>query len=260
MAQVHPRTRRFHVLMSTVELVAMTVFPLALLAATIDVIAGFARFGVATAWVVLLWPLGVVGAALATGFLHVVADNFGDEKTPLLGPAFVFRFRQHHEHPGIICTLSFRELNAPAITLCTPILLVLALWVPTDTTRWGLAATSTGVVFLVFGAFTNQIHRFAHARRPCHPIIRALQRSGLLLRPEHHAVHHRAPHDVHFSITNGWLDPWLDRTGAWHLAARMLVALGARQAPESVLGPQRPRPGATAARCGTETRCGPARG
>lgn len=226
--------------MSGVEVFAMAVFPFLLVKVWVDIVAGYAALGLAAAWTLLLMPLGVVGAVLLTGFLHFLADNFGDERTPFLGPAFVFRFRQHHEQPGVICTLTFRELNAPAIMLCTPVLLPFAIWVPTATTQWGLALSMIGATLVLFSALTNQFHRWAHAPGPRHPIVDALQRSGLILRPDHHAAHHRAPHDVHFSITNGWLDSMLDRSGAWHRAADFLVTLGARQAPESALGSRPP--------------------
>lgn len=197
------------------------------------VVYGLVALAPASLWLLALVPIGMAMAALATAAVHYFADNFYDENTPIVGPAFVFRFRQHHDQPGLICTLTFREMNAPGMLLTAPFMIPLA-FVPIATTMWGLALGVLGGAFLVSAALTNQIHRWAHSPNN-HPFVRWLQRTGIILAPEHHAVHHRAPHDVRFGITNGWLDGVLDRTGAWHRLTQLLVAIGARQAPESVM-------------------------
>jgi ubiquitin-conjugating enzyme E2 variant len=38
-----------------------------------------------------------------------------------------------------------------------------------------------------------------------------LQRAGLILSPEHHAVHHAAPRDKYYCITVGWMNPVLEK-------------------------------------------------
>ncbi|HWB76575.1 MAG TPA: fatty acid desaturase CarF family protein [Nannocystaceae bacterium] len=237
MAQVHNRSPRFHRNMSRLEAIAMVGFAVAAVWVMARVGYGLVALAPASLWLLALVPIGMAMAALATAAVHYFADNFYDENTPLVGPAFVFRFRQHHEQPGLICTLTFREMNAPGLMLTTPFMIALV-FVPIATTPWGLGLGVLGVAFLVSAALTNQIHRWAHAPKN-HPIVRWLQRSGIILSPEHHAAHHRAPHDVRFGITNGWLDGLLDRTGAWHRLTELLVAIGARQAPESVMGRSR---------------------
>jgi ubiquitin-conjugating enzyme E2 variant len=50
---------------------------------------------------------------------------------------------------------------------------------------------------------TNQIHQWAHMPSPP-PVVRWLQRGGVLLDQHAHAEHHRRPYDVHYCITTGW--------------------------------------------------------
>jgi len=38
-----------------------------------------------------------------------------------------------------------------------------------------------------------------------------MQRAGLILSPEHHAIHHAAPQDKYYCITVGWMNPVLER-------------------------------------------------
>src|SRR4029079_9769245 len=70
--------------------------------------------------------------------------------------------------------------------------------------------TATFVAFLAaFVVATNQFHKWAHADNPP-AIARPLQRWGLILSPQHHAIHHRTPHDRHYCITVGWMNPVLN--------------------------------------------------
>ena len=57
-----------------------------------------------------------------------------------------------------------------------------------------------------------------------------LQRAGLILSPEHHAIHHAAPHDRHYCITVGWMNPMLDKLGFF----RGLEAVVARISPRAL--------------------------
>lgn len=224
--------------MFLLEIAGLLTFALSSLMIAIGVGQGIVAFGPWALAVILLIPIGYIAADLFTGFFHFFADNFGSERTPFLGPAFIFRFRQHHSDQKLICTLSFRELNGSHILCSTPIIVPLALLLPISTTTWGLALGTFAWSMMFFSVFTNQIHRWAHDEH-CHPLIRLMQRTRILLSPDHHEHHHRVPHDVHFCITNGWSNKLLDRFGIWHYVADLLVALNVPQAPESVLGSAR---------------------
>lgn len=191
----------------------------------------------AGAWVLLVLLLGYVGGDLFTGFIHYFADNFGSETTPVLGRTFVFRFRQHHVEPRHICTLDFRELNGSHMLVSIPFLLPIAL-LPIAEGGWALALGLFGWSTLASGVFTAQVHRWSHDRQQP-PLVRFLQRTRVILSPEHHALHHRRPHDVHFCITNGWLNGTLDRLRVWDHLTDVFVWMGVPQADDSVLGSAR---------------------
>ena len=123
MAQPTPRTRTFHLTMVALEWLGLILF-----AGLVSVIALHAAATLlASPWWLLSVPVllvaGFVLADLITGFGHFFADNFCSPNTFLIGHALVFRFRQHHEDPLIICGLSFRELNGGLAGLSLPWLL-----------------------------------------------------------------------------------------------------------------------------------------
>jgi ubiquitin-conjugating enzyme E2 variant len=80
------------------------------------------------------------------------------------------------------------------------------------------------MTFLVlFIVATNQFHTWAHADAP--PRAASwLQRLGLILSPAHHDIHHARPHDRHYCITVGWMNPLLNRVRFFR-AAEALVAV-----------------------------------
>lgn len=224
--------------MVTVEwasVVAFAVFGLAL-AAQIGL--SVPALGPSALLALLALPLGFVAADLFTGFGHFFADNFASVDTPIIGHALVFRFRQHHEDQNIICGLTFRELNGGLTLLFAPILAAVVALVPVSQSLGGAALGVFVLSMAVFGAGTNQIHRWAHDGR-CPAWVKPLQRSGLFLSPLHHAGHHKAPHHLRFCITSGWLNGLLDRARVWHHLADLLIALGVPQADESVMGARR---------------------
>ncbi len=57
---------------------------------------------------------------------------------------------------------------------------------------------------------TNQIHKWCHTATVPGWVAWA-QRRGLILAPEHHAVHHRPPHGTHYCITWGRMDAVVER-------------------------------------------------
>jgi ubiquitin-conjugating enzyme E2 variant len=57
---------------------------------------------------------------------------------------------------------------------------------------------------------TNQFHKWAHQEHPS-SLARWLQRKRLVLEPEHHKRHHTQPFNVNYCITNGWLNPLLNK-------------------------------------------------
>jgi ubiquitin-conjugating enzyme E2 variant len=151
--------------------------------------------------------LGFVAADFVSGFVHWTADTWGTADWPIIGTALIRPFREHHVDEKEITRHDFIETNgnncfisiAPAA--CAALL--------PDGTVWFFAAAVTfSMCFAIFG--TNQFHKWAHMEKPPR-IVRSLQRGGLILSPDHHAVHHTAPYAKYYCITVGWLNEPLFR-------------------------------------------------
>jgi hypothetical protein len=136
-------------------------------------------------------------ADLFSGLVHWALDSFGSVRTPVVGPAFIRPFREHHADPAGMTRHDFIEVNGASCLGCLP-LLALSLYLD------GFAHAL--VVFTCLGVlFTNQCHKWAHMEKP--PVIaRALQESGLVLRAQEHQKHHTPPYNTHFCTASGWLN------------------------------------------------------
>ncbi len=165
---------------------------------------------------------GYLAADVFSGLVHWFFDTWLSATTPILGSMFVRPFREHHVDELAITRHDFVETNGSNCLGSLPLLLMaLAL----DPASGGLAEGAVVfIVVLCLGIFaTNQFHSWAHLTEP--PAwIRLVQRSGLALRPEHHAVHHRAPHVGHYCITTGWMNAPLDGIGFFRGLERAITA------------------------------------
>lgn len=163
---------------------------------------------------------------LVSGIAHWFCDTFFDADTPAIGPAIIAPFRQHHDDPLAITRRPFLEVNRTNYVAVLPVL-ALVVW-RGDPAPTGLAAMGTTcVLFLAAGvALTNQFHQWAHAPR-VPPLVRWLQRAGLVLDPAHHARHH-ASGGCAFCVTTGWWNPLMD---AAVLRGRTRPALRSRRSP-----------------------------
>ena len=152
---------------------------------------------------------GYLAADFISGVVHFLGDTYGREDTKWFGPSFIKPFRVHHTHPQEICEHDFIELNGNNCIVCFPVGLA-ALWsVPVDSPL-GALLLLTIASMLVWVFMTNQFHKWAHEDAPPR-VVSMLQRWNLVLSPQHHSVHHRAPYDRYFCITVGWLNPVLTR-------------------------------------------------
>ena len=165
----------------------------------------------------LLWllalaiPLGVVAGDFVSGIVHWAADTYGSEDTPMIGPSLVKPFRLHHVYPRDICTHGLVETTGNVCILAVPLLslsLYLMWLIPESRLLEFLvvcvALTATATVA------TNQFHKWAHQEHPS-SLARWLQRRRLVLEPQHHKLHHTEPFNMNYCITNGWLNPVLNK-------------------------------------------------
>jgi hypothetical protein len=141
-------------------------------------------------------------ADLFSGLVHWALDTYGSVRTPVVGPAIIRPFREHHADPQGMTRHDFFEVNGSSCLGCLP-LLVLSLFLEGF---WHALLISTCIGIL----FTNQCHKWAHMDRPP-AFVRALQKLRLVLRADEHRLHHTPPYNSHFCTANGWLNGPLNR-------------------------------------------------
>jgi ubiquitin-conjugating enzyme E2 variant len=166
---------------------------------------------------------GYVAADLVSGLVHWFCDHFLEEHTPVVGPALIAPFREHHRDPLAMTRHGFLELSGNSCLALLPVLA--AAW------RWPLGAWLDALV-LAFGAAvvgTNLLHKWAHA--PAAPAaVRWLQRCRLVLSPGAHAVHHRPGFAGAYCVTSGWLNPLTDHARVFRALGHGVAALGVPRA------------------------------
>lgn len=178
------------------------------------------------AWgtVALAALLSLAFADFGSGVVHWAADTWGRADFPLLGRAFIYPFRKHHDDPAEITRHSAIQTNGNNCAAALPLLLG-AYAIPLET---GASIALFAAVFLgLLSAWvlaTNQFHKWAHEERPV-GIAAWLQRRGLILSSEHHAVHHTAPFSDQYCITTGWFDGPLRRIGFFPTLERAITSV-----------------------------------
>src|SRR5712691_8399398 len=150
---------------------------------------------------------GFVLADFISGFVHWAADTWGTPEWPLIGRTLIRPFREHHVDEKEITRHDFVETNGNNCFISI-VPTVAAALLPSGTGWFFAAALTFAMTFAIFG--TNQFHKWAHMDQPPQA-VRTLQRAGLILPPDHHAVHHSAPYAKYYCITVGWLNEALFR-------------------------------------------------
>jgi len=180
--------------------------------------------------IVLAIPIGVVGGDFISGIVHWAADTYCSEDTPIVGPSLVKPFRRHHLYPRDICTHNLVETVGNVTILAVPVLLVCLylLWLLPES-RWLAFAVVCVALMSAATVATNQFHKWAHQEAPP-AFARSLQRLRLVLEPAHHELHHTAPFESHYCITNGWLNPLLNKIKFFRRLEGALALLGIKTA------------------------------
>ncbi len=174
-------------------------------------------------WIFLVFGGALLGDFVA-GMVHWAADTWGTEATPVFGGWLIRSFREHHTDPLSITRHDFVETNGAVAVGLSPLLLAYALYLPIDPTR------TQAILFILFNCFslmillTNQIHKWSHqATQP--KLVKLMQKMGLALSPEHHAVHHSGIYDSRYCITMGWMNPILDKIDFFRKTERLITKL-----------------------------------
>jgi ubiquitin-conjugating enzyme E2 variant len=174
--------------------------------------------------VLALVTIGYFVTDFISGFVHWAGDSLGSETMPVLGAHFVKPFRYHHIDQKDITRHDFVETNGNNCILSVLLMLHVAILMPRAP---GFFFYYGALMFSIalFTLGTNQFHKWAHSEpEELHPVIRGLQRAGLILSPEHHKTHHTAPFETYYCITHGMLNPLLARARFFRRAEK-LVAL-----------------------------------
>jgi len=168
--------------------------------------------------------LGILAADFGSGIVHWGADNWGSVNLPGVGAAIIRPFRHHHVDAYAITRHDFLELNGNNFIVTLPLVWVAVSAVKSPDNALSLVSATFWLSFAVFGAFTNQIHSWAHMKNPP-MLVRVLQNSGLLLSREHHHLHHVRPHDCNYCITTGWMNGPLRAIGFFEAAERAITGV-----------------------------------
>lgn len=164
--------------------------------------------------------VGALGADLVSGIVHWAADTWGRETLPIIGRRLLRPFRVHHVNPDDFAGRRFLDVNGDvAIIVC--LILAPALVVPLSTPV-GRIADVFVVAFCLIGLPTNQVHQWAHIRRPPAP-VRWLQQVGIILSPGEHARHHVAPYAEQYCIATGWCNRVLAAIGFFPRLERLIT-------------------------------------
>lgn len=174
---------------------------------------------------------GFVMADFVSGFVHWLADTWGSTNMPVIGKALIRPFREHHVDEKAITRHDYIETNGANCMIAVPVA-AMALFIPLDIEGWtgvGLFSLVSIGSMIFWVMMTNQFHKWSHLEaHEAPPIVATLQRWHLILPVDHHHMHHTAPFDTYYCITNGWLNWPLAKLGFYrHLERLVTWATGA---------------------------------
>jgi ubiquitin-conjugating enzyme E2 variant len=179
-------------------------------------------------WLILAAFLtGFIVADWVSGFVHWLADTWGDIDMPVIGKALLRPFREHHVDQRAITRHDYIETNGNNCGISVPWAFG-SMITPLDGEHHLLAlfivVSITSMIFWVM--MTNQFHKWAHETDEERPrLVTALQRMHLILPPEHHRIHHTRPFMDYYCITTGWLNWPLKKLGYYRTMERIVTTI-----------------------------------
>jgi ubiquitin-conjugating enzyme E2 variant len=168
----------------------------------------------------------ILAADFAAGIIHWAEDAYIREDTPLVGRLIGKPNTLHHHLPRRMARNSWWQSN-------WDLLLVMGLLI-------GAAAMLGRLtwhvwLFAMVAGNANEVHKWSHrTRRENGLFISWLQDRRILQTPQHHAVHHTNPKEVHYCPITNVLNPLLDGVRFWEGLEWVLEhAFGLRRQPDS---------------------------
>ena len=169
-----------------------------------------------------VFMIGAFGADFVSGIVHWTADTWGRETLPVIGRRLLRPFRVHHVNPDDFTRRGFLDVNGD-VAIIVVFLLLPALFLPLDQ-QWGRLTEVFLFSFCLVGLPTNQVHQWAHMRRPP-SLAGVLQRTGIILGRAEHSRHHVAPYAQHYCIATGWCNRVLTAIDFFPRLERLITAL-----------------------------------
>lgn len=160
-------------------------------------------------WILTL-ILAWMFAELMSGLFHWLEDRYGNPAWPVIGPLVVQPNLEHHIRPAKLCQGSYWDRNCTTI-IPSAILASAFYWCP---------PVCLGFIIL---SQANEIHSWAHQR--CNPLIRFIQRTGILQSPKHHSIHHKRPFDRYYCVFTNYMNPVLRVVCFWELVEFLIWAV-----------------------------------
>ncbi len=150
---------------------------------------------------------------------------------------FIRSFREHHIDPSKMTRHDFVQTNGDNlllgnIFLATPPIAIFLLENVASvsiSTNWKAFISCFNLLFCLFVSLTNQFHKASHEFKP-HPVWAFLQKYHIILTKQNHNMHHNAPFDCNYTITTGWLNPFLTQIDFWRKLEFVVTGITGMQA------------------------------
>eukprot|EP00238_Polyblepharides_amylifera_P014935 CAMPEP_0196579842 /NCGR_PEP_ID=MMETSP1081-20130531/25134_1 /TAXON_ID=36882 /ORGANISM="Pyramimonas amylifera, Strain CCMP720" /LENGTH=309 /DNA_ID=CAMNT_0041899543 /DNA_START=213 /DNA_END=1142 /DNA_ORIENTATION=+ len=150
---------------------------------------------------------GYYFADFGSGVFHWSVDNYGDDKTPLVG-GVIAAFQGHHLYPW---TITKREFYNNVHKVAIPTLPFLAGSLIAPIPGWLDVFVSVSTVLVVL---SQQFHSWSHTRKSQLPApVVFLQDAGVLISRKGHGAHHKKPFESNYCIVSGAFNEKLDNDG-----------------------------------------------
>jgi len=173
------------------------------------------HLSLSTLWIIAFaCGFSMILADLFSGLLHWGADTWGTLQTPFVGKSFIRSFREHHVDPYRITHHDIIETNGDNCMATVPALILASFVTIRPGNNGDLFIVSFLTILCIWVSLTNQIHKWAHTRKPS-AVIGILQQVRFILSRKDHQVHHHTPFDRYYCITTGWMNPLLGSIAFW---------------------------------------------